>query len=285
MKNFLLNNTIESDGFPFSLGEAIIRTEGFEIHTHDYCELIIITSGKGLHTAEGRTFPVGRGDIFIINQGQSHCFSRSRDLIMYNIGYMEEIKGLKELTALPGVMALFELEPKSRKNSDFKNRFHANPDQLEKISKIIKEMEKEMRSEKPGYQTIFRNLFINLIILLGRNYSDKGFIPGRNLTKLARCIRQIEENYTEEINLKSLADENGLSYPHFIKTFGAVYGTSPLQYILKMRISRATELLETTDLNITEIGFECGFGDSNYFSRLFRKRMGVSPGKFRKSGL
>jgi len=133
MRKFQFKNSIDDDNFPFSLGKAVLQDEGFELHTHDYCELVIIISGRGLHTADKKTYPVGTGDIFVINRNQSHSFSRSNNLTMYNIGYREKIKEMEELYNLPGIKVLFELEPKSRINTDFKSRFHATPDQLRKI--------------------------------------------------------------------------------------------------------------------------------------------------------
>ena len=74
----------------------------------------------------------------------------------------------------------------------------------------------------------------------------------------------------------------GLSNCWFIQCFKEITGSSPLQYILKLRISNAQSLLENTDYTITEIANMVGYTNSLYFSRLFHKYIGMSPKEYRK---
>jgi AraC family L-rhamnose operon transcriptional activator RhaR/AraC family L-rhamnose operon regulatory protein RhaS len=74
---------------------------------------------------------------------------------------------------------------------------------------------------------------------------------------------------------------SGLSRRHFLRLFQQVYGTSPLQHLLDLRLQHAAALLNSTALPITRVAFESGFADSNYFTRQFTARYGVAPRKFR----
>ncbi|HEU4609197.1 MAG TPA: helix-turn-helix transcriptional regulator, partial [Chitinophagaceae bacterium] len=85
----------------------------------------------------------------------------------------------------------------------------------------------------------------------------------------------------DSLNMEELAAELPMGYVSFRKAFKLVTGESPNQYLLNLRLERARHLLSTTALNISEIADQTGFGSVFYFSKLFRKKHGLSPGQFR----
>jgi len=281
MKHFYFERDLQEKDLPFIFSRALLPSEDFSRHTHDYSELVIIISGSGLHTAENFTYPVRAGDVFVINQHQSHGFSRVHDLCMYNIGFRQEIVSTLDAFDIPAIRVLLDLEPRTREKSGFTSKLHINPLELENTTLLLHQMEMELKGKLSGYRVLFTNHFFNLIIMLARYYSESGFLPARNLMRMATGMTLLEKEYAHKINLKQLAEESGCSLPHFIRSFSAAYGLSPLQYILQLRVSRAAELLESSSLSISQIGDQCGFEDSNYFSRVFRKRMDCSPRHYR----
>ncbi|NQT59464.1 MAG: helix-turn-helix transcriptional regulator [Bacteroidetes bacterium] len=281
MKHYLFDNDPQGKDFPFLFGKVVLMSQDFSRHSHDYSELVLITSGSGLHTAENFTYPVRAGDVFVINKNQSHGFSRVHALCMYNIGFRQEVVDILDSLDIPAIRVLLDLEPRTREKSGFTSKLHINPHELENVILLLHQLELELKRKLPGYQLLFSNLFFNLIIMLARYYSESGFLPARNLLRMAAGMARLEKEYNQRFDLGQLAEESGFSLPHFIRSFTAVYGLSPLQYILQLRISRAAELLENTLLPISQIGDQCGFEDSNYFSRVFRKRMGCSPRQYR----
>ena len=92
----------------------------------------------------------------------------------------------------------------------------------------------------------------------------------------------LDQHYHEKIALDDLADKFFINKFYLTRLFKEQYGSSIVNYILSLRISRAKELLRFTDLPIDEIGQRCGIPDANYFSRAFRKIEGVSPSEYRK---
>lgn len=72
-----------------------------------------------------------------------------------------------------------------------------------------------------------------------------------------------------------------MGYSKFRKLFKSETGYSPHQYHLNLRINKAKELLQTTELNIKEIAYQTGFESEFYFSKLFRKKSGISPTDYR----
>jgi AraC family L-rhamnose operon transcriptional activator RhaR/AraC family L-rhamnose operon regulatory protein RhaS len=93
----------------------------------------------------------------------------------------------------------------------------------------------------------------------------------------------MELHYAEKLSLRDLARHAHLSPNHFIRMFRQYYGMTPARYVNDLRIDRARELLRGTERSVTDIALSCGFGDSNYFARAFRKVEGLTPRAYRKS--
>lgn len=87
----------------------------------------------------------------------------------------------------------------------------------------------------------------------------------------------------DPINFQSLAESLHLSYSRFAHLFTQTVGTSPQQYLLKLRLDRARGLLRDSSMSISEVAESTGFNDPFYFSRMFSKRFGISPRMFRNA--
>jgi AraC family transcriptional regulator len=109
--------------------------------------------------------------------------------------------------------------------------------------------------------------------------------PLRRLTsrQLQRVERFVEDNLERHIGLEELAGITGLSRWYFLRLFRETVGTSPHDYVTRLRLERATGLLRTTDRSVMEIAADVGMTHS-HFSRLFARRIGVTPTEFRRDG-
>ena len=131
----------------------------------------------------------------------------------------------------------------------------------------------------PDYQWLFGQMIQELQLCRPR-YDELISLQLRNIFVL--ISRAISKNYNTEISIEEYSESRGLSNCWFIQCFKEITGSSPLQYILKLRISNAQNLLENTDYTITEIANMVGYTNSLYFSRLFHKYIGMSPKEYRK---
>ncbi len=96
------------------------------------------------------------------------------------------------------------------------------------------------------------------------------------------AIQYFHSHYNTEINIENYAVSRGMSISWFIRCFKQYTNTTPMQYLVSIRITNAQVLLETTNYNITEIGRIIGYENPLYFSRIFRKQKGISPSEYRK---
>jgi two-component system response regulator YesN len=102
-----------------------------------------------------------------------------------------------------------------------------------------------------------------------------------SIAKKARIY--IENHLVEDIKISEIADSLFCSEHHLMRVFKQEYGWSIVEYITKERIRKAGELLMNTDWNITMISKMCGYDDSSYFTRVFKKAVGVTPSVYRKN--
>ncbi|EPR13026.1 PocR ligand-binding domain-containing protein [Ruminiclostridium papyrosolvens] len=102
---------------------------------------------------------------------------------------------------------------------------------------------------------------------------------------LKPALDYIEKYYTRNISLNNMASLCNISTSYFSKLFRRTIGDNFSNYINRIRIKKARELLETTDIPITNIALDLGFEDSGYFIKVFKKFEGVTPSKFRNDAL
>src|SRR5512147_2680921 len=101
------------------------------------------------------------------------------------------------------------------------------------------------------------------------------------LRRLLRAKDRMDVASQEEWPVRRLARVSGVSEAHFARSFKDAFGVPPHRYLLTRRVERATALLRDTDLSITEIAFETGWGSLGTFGRTFRDVTGASPSELR----
>ena len=101
--------------------------------------------------------------------------------------------------------------------------------------------------------------------------------------KIKPVLEYIEAHYNEELSLDILAEVAGMNARYFCKVFYSLTHTTPMNYVSLYRIEQATFLLDSTDLPITRIATECGFWESSYFTKVFKKYKGTTPKQHRSA--
>jgi AraC-like DNA-binding protein len=140
----------------------------------------------------------------------------------------------------------------------------------------------ESEQRGAGYKSALRGMLIELLVLLARARLSPGNATTRPADRLAVLVSQLEERFYEEWPLSRMAEVAGCSVPSLSRHFRALVKRSPNDYLLSLRISRARQLLLNTDLSVTRIADQTGFCDSNYLTRQFRRRVGMTPRSYRR---
>jgi LacI family transcriptional regulator len=100
--------------------------------------------------------------------------------------------------------------------------------------------------------------------------------------KIASALKYIREHACDGVDVESLLKVVPLSRSVLERRFSQILGNSPKGEILRVRLGRVCQLLAESDLSLAEVAGKAGFDHPEYMSRLFRKKMGVTPGEFRK---
>lgn len=149
--------------------------------------------------------------------------------------------------------------------------------------RIFLQIIQELKLEKPDFEELLTYHLRQLFILIHRCIENK---PKNKTTylmeEMEQAVRYFHENYNKPISIEEYAESQHMSVSWFIRNFKEYTQATPAQYILSLRITNAQSLLESTSYNVTEIAEIIGYDNPLYFSRLFKKQIGVSPSEFRK---
>ena len=138
-----------------------------------------------------------------------------------------------------------------------------------------------------SHLNINRDLMMNSILyeylfLLADKFPREQYTPGeKQIHYVEEALTYLESNYTNNISVQSLADSIGLNRSYLHRLFKSATGSSVQEYLLDLRIRKACTLLKSTVLPIAIISLSVGYEDTLYFSRLFKKKKGVSPSRYR----
>jgi AraC-like DNA-binding protein len=259
------------------------RTTGhmFDEHWHPQLQFIFITNGGAVMHCQAGAMPIQRGDLLLINGRETHYFDQPYGRLGFTVVRIDAA-----MLASFGVDACQTkyVVPLMRHAILFKNDLHRDREAIACIKRILK----EERERETGYELSIKAYAYQLLALLLRRHVAK-IVDDRALARqvndwerLEGALEIIKTQLTEKVTLRELARAAHMSEHHFCRVFKRVTGQTAVAYIIRLRIARAVELLQEGRMNMTETASAVGFDDSNYFSRAFKKCVGMSPSEFRK---
>jgi AraC-like DNA-binding protein len=272
------------DGFPIAV-EPCNPQPPVGLHDHEFAEIVVITGGHGRHVTGKDAWTIRAGDAFVIAGRRPHMYEDIEGLALYNVLFQPDrvLGNASDLVGVPGYRALFTLEPVWRTTHEFKSRLHLSRQDLTTVTLLIQQLEKELQARQTGFRCMATSLFMQLVCGLSRCYEQSEHPDSASLLRIAAAISELETNYQEAIDLEKLASIAGTTKRSLLRAFEKALGVSPIAYLIHVRISRACEyLVNRDDLSITEIAFQVGFEDSNYFARQFHAITGTTPSAFRR---
>jgi AraC-like DNA-binding protein len=256
--------------------EDVVCTSGphdrpFEEH-HDGVCIAAVTHGTFRYRSTLGSAVLAPGALLLGNN--RHCFECSHD---HSVGdrclsfqfapeFLERVIG-----AVPGVRRLSFTVP----------RLPPNPALLPIVAAAEAARDE---SDAGGFEEAALRMAGAVADVLAESKSGQRAPSARDEKRIDAVLRRIEADAEEALPVPELARVAAMSPYHFLRTFRAVVGMTPHQYILHMRLNRAAIRLRRTSQSISAIAFGCGFGDLSTFNRRFQCIMKQSPGAYRARG-
>jgi AraC-type DNA-binding domain-containing proteins len=245
----------------------------FAEHTHEFCELVLVWRGNGLHMLNDRPYRITRGDLFYIRAEDKHSYASVNDLVLQNIIYCpERLKlNLDWQNYLPGL-----------NGSAWTPHWRIGSNGMTQTRQIITQLEHESRKDEPLANEMAELLFAQLVVSFKRyRYATDNLEATQSEALLDRLLSALAGSLNRPFSLDLFCSQEGCSERALRQQFRQQTGMTVNHYLRQLRICHAQYLLQHTDLMIGEVAMQCGFEDSNYFSVVFNREVGMTPGQWR----
>ena len=156
------------------------------------------------------------------------------------------------------------------------------------IQSLLQDIASELMEKKPGYLLSAMTKLVEFFIAVLRLQPSGPAVPtpakhsNPKYQKVDEVAHYIVEHCTERISLEDLAGRFYINKFYLTRVFKEQFGLSVTSYLTQLRITQAKRLLRFTDKSVEAVAQECGLNDANYFSRLFKKVEGTTPGEYRR---
>lgn len=247
-------------------------------HNHDFVEVSIVTSGQLEYLIEGKKYKLKKDDVLISNPGvyhqalvDSHTVCSELHIGLGNLNIDEKGPNQITLSKWPPIVSI------KKYNNEF--------------VECCKEIEKEQRLRTLGHSFMLKSLTMKLLLIIYREMDERSAptsLQGAQLESrdkkviVQTVIDYMQDYYMNDISLDNISKNMYLSPVYISKIFKEEIGTSPINYLIQIRLEKARELMETEDLPVNVIAKSVGYEDAYYFSKLFKKYYGSAPSTYIK---
>lgn len=265
-----------------------VHTTKYWQHSHRFFEFVYVVDGFSLHSHNNRTAILSAGDLFAISPGDVHAYTVAHNTNIYNVIFYPEELGefCDELRRLPGL----NLDSPSERDSMLPI-VNVDLSMRHELISLLERMRVERVERRQGWELNIKAMLTSFLVFYSRllteaNRSASKYGDSRGYSGyICSALRYIEDNYETPIDSADIAAAAGISTDYLAKQFKTVMGMTPAEYLRRYRLTKAMDLLKSTELSVSEIAECTGFGDISLFSRIFKQTIGKSPMSFRKEQL
>jgi len=249
-------------------------------HCHDFISMIYILSGSCTYNIDGNLYQVAKGDVIICNPGVYHgkTLNAGEEINEFHIGFNSVfIEGL----------------PKNCLISHESCPVTGLPRFEQEFFKCCSDIMLEQEKNEPGSKLMMKTHAMELIVIFLKaactsaapyKESDVSFETYDKAVIVNTLISFINENYMKEISLNTISKNVYLSPAYISRVFKEEVGESPINYLIKVRLSKASEMLAEAGMSVKAVAKSVGYADAYYFSKLYKKYYNVSPSRIKKEG-
>jgi AraC-like DNA-binding protein len=245
-------------------------------HAHDCYLILIVTRGGGSHTVDGENFRVEPNTIFLLSPGQVHSFEFTKDIagfvVYFTLDFYLHYARERHFDKIPFFRSM---HPQTVAK--------ANADLIKSIVVILEEMLNEVTRNMKAREEALRNLLDILLIRINRVWAHDQIIPGKvsSVVQFRKLVHLIEKHYKKIKTAGEYARLMNLSPNHLNTLCKQSVKRTVTEMIHERIIREAKRQLAYTDWGVKKIADDIGFKDSSYFLRLFKKKTGMTPDRFR----
>ena len=236
----------------------------FPPHLHDAVELVYLKEGSSLFMHGSEKTLLKAGDFFISFPNQIHGYENSKDTQLY----------LLILPVKPYLSAYRKVLTEKVPVQPYLKKGGWEPEGIEALLCLALQ-DKETASEEvmQGYFQVLMGKLLQMLPL-----QDAGAVANDALRSI---LLYIGDHYTEPLTRREIAKAVGYNESYVSHLFSQTLKTTLPEYIHSLRVSDATRLLTQTDLSVTRIALDLGFGSLRNFNRVFLKETGMTPTQYR----
>lgn len=271
--------------FTFFVGETVgVSEDSRKLHWHNELEICHVRQGTGKYLINGHEYAFEPGDVFIINNDEIHLAFDDQDLIMRVILFSSTILW----AGGPNLMDYEYLAPFVETGVKYSNKLSHSHPHIGEIIGVLEEIQKEFDSKPPKYELMIKTLLMKLMTNIIRYFGNEeisglnGKINLHDAQKLKDIAEYIAENYMRQIRLNDLAKIFKMSVTKLCRLFRCFSGVPPMEYVIRLRVNAAENMLISTDRKILDIAEDCGFSSISGFNKSFRQYTGTSPREYRE---
>jgi len=254
----------------------------FQEHTHDLYHIVLYTRSSGSYLKCGREYRTEPGVLAVVSPREPHDFVSLRRSSVYSeitfflgtqAGKVLTLPFEKVLHLYTGVVGRLDEEPRLSRDTT-----------QELVMTMIQIMDYLQSPSSMSDFYAHRALASVFDAIVAHCYTER--MPGAALEQnkpILQVKRYIDEHYTEPITAEDLADMSHCSKGHLFRTFKKSFRVSPLAYQQDLRFEAAQRLLRFTSLRCYEIAQRVGYSNVYYFHRQFKKKLGITPRRYRQS--
>lgn len=281
MKEHVYEHLTLEESFPFAYFTTSDRQAFF--HYHDCLELNLVKRGRGHYVINGKRYDVEPGDVFVINNREPHMAIHGEDFELGVVVFdMKLLWRNKEISSF--------LSPFFARKEGFSHRITRQNAEHGEMERVFAKISQEYETAAVGWQMAVESLLLYLLTLIYRCYDEMEELSAvnesfqRTYDRIMVVLDYLADNFREEIRLDDLAELVSVSRHYLCKCFKNVTGKTIFAYVEQMRVQYGCYVLRTSDESITDVALSCGFNSVNYFNRIFKKTMGVTPTAYRRDG-
>lgn len=259
-------------------------------HSHEYLQLWYVLRGSCTHVLNGHEYSYKRFGLFIVPPYAEHyLITETDDTTVICCEFSERFINQALIGAERDVLFDFAyLEPFFMHERLSENLFHLKPDSRLVVENIMLELLKQFRNKNKYSMLFIKADLLKLLAIIASEYEetqsyDKVLLLDKYHSAIDDALAYLDLHFSEKLYLEDVCKISLMSQSSFSYIFKQITGFTFTEYLMRLRIAKAQELLKESELSASEIALSCGFGDCTYFSSAFRRSVGVSPMQYRKA--